>query len=150
MGYVELLKFFYHKYILLVTRIFLILQNLCIIKILVLCLFRLIYIIQIFCRFTNCILNLFIFFVDFSQIFKEIDCFHYSMRAIKNIFWEFKLFQFSYYFSECAVEIIFDLVIGPPWNILWDFSPFIAMNFMGLNEYLLFILVPFSLLDHLI
>jgi hypothetical protein len=24
------------------------------------------------------------------------------------------------------------------------------MNFMGLNEYLLFILVPFSLLDHLI
>jgi hypothetical protein len=72
------------------------------------------------------------------------------MGAIKNIFREFKLFQLAYYFSERAVEIILDLVIGSPWNILRDFSPLVAMNLMGLYEYLFFILVPLSLLDHLI
>ena len=94
--------------------------------------------------------SFFIFFVYFSQVFKEVYCLHYRMGAIKNIFREFKLFQLAYYFSERAVEIILDLVIGSPWNILRDFSPLVAMNLMGLYEYLFFILVPLSLLDHLI
>ena len=150
MSNIELFKFFYHKNILLITCYFLNWLNLYFIRCWLLNLFRSQYISRNLKRFTNRILNLFIFFVYFSQIFKKIDCLHYRMGAIKNIFREFKLFQLAYYFSERAVEIILDLVIGSPWNILRYFSPLVAMNLMGLYEYLFFILVPLSLLDHLI
>lgn len=38
--------------------------------------------------------------------------------------------------------MIFDLVIRSTWDILCNFSPFISVNFVSFNKYVVFILVP--------